>query len=69
MSNEAIGFLINVVGKVMVSWTAIAVHYRVRKELKIDKQVFQEMSREHVFGLIGLFLIIVGSYIEYEARF
>ncbi len=69
MSAEAIGFFLDVVGKVLVSWTAIAVHYRVRKEHKIDKRVFASMHREYVVGLIGILFIIVGSYIEYMARF
>ncbi|MAG12032.1 MAG: hypothetical protein CMI52_04495 [Parcubacteria group bacterium] len=66
---ESIGFLLDVLGKVLVSWTAIAVHVRFRKEHKIDKRVFTAMRREHVVGLLGILLIIVGSWIEYVARF
>ena len=69
MSNESIGFILDLIGKVLVSWTAIAVHIRVRKEHKIDKRVFLAMRREHVVGMLGLLLIVVGSWIEYTARF
>lgn len=69
MQLESIGFLIDLLGKVLVAWAALAVHHRVRQEHKIDKKVFHAMRREHVFGIIGLLMIVVGSYIEYIARF
>ena len=40
----------DVVGKLMVAYTALLVHVRVRKEHRIDKKVFAEMKREHRVG-------------------
>lgn len=44
MNLELLGFTLDVIGKVMVAYTAIAVHRRVWKEHKIDKAVFSAMK-------------------------
>lgn len=49
----------DVIGKVLVSYTALAVHHRVRHEHKIDKQVFAIMRRERVLGIIGISLMVI----------
>lgn len=64
MNPELFGFIIDAIGKVLVAWTAIGVHVRVRKEHKIDKRVFKAMRREHVIGIIGVALIIVGTILQ-----
>ena len=53
-------FTFDVIGKIMVAYTALLVHMRVRKEHKIDKKVFSEMKREHKIGILGIILIIIG---------
>lgn len=58
----------DVVGKVLVSYTAIAVHYRVRKEHKIDKKVFSAMRKEQFVGVAGILLIVL-SYFLSVSRF
>ena len=42
---EFIGFTLDVIGKIMVAYTAVQVHYRFWKEHKIDERVFQIMKR------------------------
>ncbi len=37
---QLLGHTLDLVGKVLVSYTVIAVHYRFRKEHKIDEAVF-----------------------------
>lgn len=59
-----IGDIITVVGEVMVGWTAIAVHHRVRHEHKIDDKAFKLMKTENSLGKIGIVLIILGLAIR-----
>jgi hypothetical protein len=65
---ELLGHTLDVVGKILVSYTAIAVHYRVRKEHKIDESVFKVMKKEQYLGLIGIILIIIGFILEIPAK-
>jgi len=57
---EFIGFTLDVLGKIMVAYTAIMVHFRFWKEHKIDEVVFTEMRRERIVGIIGIVFIIFG---------
>jgi hypothetical protein len=67
MPLELVGFVLDGLGKILVSYTAIAVHHRVWKEHRIDEAVFREMRREQVIGMIGLTLIITGLILEVPA--
>jgi len=69
MSLEFIGFTIGTIGKIMVAFTAVAVHYRVWKEHQIDDKVFKEMRRERVIGVVGIALMVLGYLIEIPERF
>ena len=53
---------LDLLGVVMVAYTAIAVHHRVWKEHKMDANVFKAMKHERVIGIPGIGLIIL-SYI------
>ncbi|MCH7551950.1 hypothetical protein IIB49_00955 [Patescibacteria group bacterium] len=64
MNIEFIGFTLDVLGKVMVAFTAIMVHYRFRKEHRIDERVFRSMRREQLLGIIGILLIILGFLLQ-----
>ena len=66
---EFIGYTLGTIGKLLIAYTAIMVHHRVRKEHKIDDKVFRTMRTEHVLGLLGIFLIIVGYLLEIPERF
>ena len=68
MSIEFLGFTIDLIGKVMVGFTAIMVHHRVWKEHRIDEAVFREMKREQVIGIIGVALIVAGYVLQIPGK-
>lgn len=68
MTIEFIGSTLDVIGKVMVAFTAIMVHHRVWKEHRIDKQVFVEMKREQIIGVAGILLIVIGYAIQVPGK-
>ena len=61
---DLIGFTLDVVGKIMVAFTAIMVHHRVWKEHRISKRVFVEMKREQIIGIAGILFIIIGYLLQ-----
>jgi len=65
---ELLGFIFDVVGKVMVAFTAIMVHHRFRKEHKIDERVFKSMRREQIIGIIGIALIVLGFFLQLPSK-
>ena len=65
---ELLGFIFDVVGKVMVAFTAIMVHHRFRKEHKIDERVFKSMRREQFIGIIGIALIVFGFFLQLPSK-
>lgn len=68
MSIELLGFTLDVIGKVMVAYTAIAVHRRFWKEHKIDEAVFWVMKTEQFVGIAGIVLIIIGFLLQLPAK-
>lgn len=65
---ELLGFILDVIGKIMVAYTAIAVHRRVWKEHKIDKIVFAAMRNEQIIGVAGIILIIIGFFLQLPTK-
>lgn len=65
---ELLGFIFDVVGKIMVAFTAIMVHHRFRKEHKIDERVFKSMRREQFIGIIGIALIVFGFFLQLPSK-
>lgn len=61
---EFLGHTLDLVGKILISYTAIAVHHRFRKEHKIDEEVFKIMQREQLVGIAGIVLMIVGYVLQ-----
>lgn len=66
---EFIGFTIEVLGKIMVAFTAIMVHHRFLMEHKIDRAVFRTMKREQFVGIAGIILIVVGYILQVPSKF
>lgn len=64
-----IGRTFDVVGKILIAYTAIMVHHRFRKEHKIDDPVFNEMKKEQILGIAGIVLIVLGYLFEVSPRF
>jgi hypothetical protein len=61
---ELFAHTLDLFGKVLVSYTAIAVHYRFRKEHKMDESVFRMMKREQIIGIIGISFMVVAYLVE-----
>lgn len=59
---------LDILGKVMVAYTALAVHGRVRKEQKIDTFVFHAMKWEKIIGVAGIILMIIGYLIHLSIK-
>ena len=59
----------DLVGKVMIAYTAIMVHHRFWKEHTIDAKVFREMKREQIVGVIGVVLMLIGYLIKLVYHF
>jgi len=54
------GITLDVIGTVLIAYTVLRVHNRVRKEHHIDSRVLKEMKMERAVGIIGVGLIIAG---------
>lgn len=63
---EIIASTLDIVGKVMIAYTALAVHGRVRKEQKIDRSVFRAMKREKIIGVGGIILMVLGYLLHFS---
>ena len=59
-----LGSISDTIGKIMIAYTAIQVHYRVWKEHRIDEKVFTEMKKERIVGIIGIIFIILGFLLQ-----
>ncbi|MCR4328728.1 MAG: hypothetical protein NUV53_04450 [Patescibacteria group bacterium] len=66
---EIFAFTLDVIGKILIAYTALAVHGRVRTEQKIDASVFKAMRWEKVIGISGIIFIILGYLIHVSIRF
>lgn len=64
MELEIIGRTIDVIGKIMVAFTAIMVHHRFLEEHQVDEQVFKTMKRERYVGIVGMIMMVMGYVIE-----
>ena len=54
--------------KVMIAYTALAVHRHVWKEHKIDKTVFHIMRREQLIGILGIILMVSAYFLHIYAN-
>lgn len=62
------GFTIQTFGELLIAYTVLRVHGRVRQEHKIDARVFAAMKREQVIGATGMMLIVVGWLVQVVAK-
>ncbi len=65
---EVVGATLELIGTVMIAYTILAVHYRVRQEHKIDEVVFRQMRREQAAGITGIVLIIAGFILQLPSK-
>jgi len=59
---------LDIIGKVMIAYTALAVHRRVSQEHKIDKTVFRIMRREQLIGILGIILMVSAYFLHIYAN-
>jgi len=52
------------IGHLLIAYTVIMVHYRFRKEHKVDMKVFREMRREQIIGVAGVIFMLAGYLIK-----
>ncbi len=65
---ELVGDSIIITGEILIAYTVITVHGRVRKEHALDKAVYKEMKREHLLAILGIVLLVVGFIIRSIAK-
>jgi len=65
---EILGFTLDVIGKLMVAFTAVMVHHRFFKEHKVDEKIFRIMKREQLIGILGIILIVIGYLLQLPAK-
>lgn len=63
-----LGRTLDIIGKVMVAYTALRVHHRVWKEHEISKMVFSEMRKEQIIGVVGIAFMLAGYLIEVSSH-
>lgn len=68
ISMEILASTLDILGKVMVAYTALAVHGRVRKEQKIDASVFSAMKWEKFVGMAGIVLMVLGYLLHLSIK-
>ena len=68
MNADFLGLTLQVTGEIVIAYTVLRVHYRVRKEHKIDDRVFRIMKKEQTIGLIGIGFILVGYMLQIPAK-
>ena len=65
---ETIGFSLHVLGEVLIAAMVLRVHYRVRKEHKVDEKVLRAMKREYIIGIFGIILILIGFVLQLPSK-
>ena len=65
---ELFGATLDLIGKILIAFTALRVHYRFRKEHKVDERVFRAMRREHILAILGIILIILGYLLQLPGK-
>lgn len=60
---------LDVLGKLMVGFTAIAVHHRFLTEHKMDAKVLSTMKKEQIVGVLGMIFMIIGYVIRIKIGF
>ena len=63
-----IGFTLDIIGKILVAYTAIAVHTRFWREHKVDEAVFKAMKNERWLAVIGIVLMIIGYVLQVPGK-
>jgi len=55
---------LDIIGKIMVSYTVLIVHRRMMTEHKFDVIVENEIKHEQVVGVLGIVLMVAGYVVK-----
>lgn len=58
------GLTLGILGKVLLGYAVINVHSHVIKEKHIDRDVIRAMKRERSTAALGVFLLVIGYFLE-----
>jgi len=61
---EAIGLTLSTIGKLLIAFSALKVHFRMFKEHSIDQAVLDDIRKEWVIGLGGMGCLLLGYLLE-----
>lgn len=64
MNIEIMGFILDLIGKVLVAISVYLVHNRIMKEHRIDRRIIKEMKKERKLVIIGIILMIAGHLLQ-----
>jgi len=59
-----LGETLDLIGSLLIAYTVIMVHYRFRKEHKVDLKVFREMRREQIISITGVAFLLIGYFVK-----
>lgn len=59
-----VALTLEMLGTVLIAYTVLRVHDRVRREREIDSPVLAEMQRERSLVVLGIFLILAGYILQ-----
>lgn len=66
---EFLGETLDVLGKILIAMTAIGVHDSVLKEHKIDAEVSKSIRKEHIYGYLGIVLLVLGYVLRQLGKY
>jgi hypothetical protein len=68
MNFDVLGFTLDIIGKILIAFTALMVHHRFRKEHKVDAKVFRAMHREQALAMLGIVLMVAGYVLQLPGK-
>ncbi len=61
---ENFALTLDIIGKIMIAYTALSVHSYVSREHRINRAVFGAMKREKIVGVLGIIFMVAGYIIH-----
>jgi len=66
---EFVGDVLDVLGKVMIAMTALAVYDTLTRKQKVEATADKGIRREHIYAFLGITLIIAGFTLRHIGRY
>ena len=58
------GLTLGMVGKVLLGYTVLSVHWKIVKEHRVDQAVLREIRKERNVAIIAILFIVIGYLFE-----